>query len=451
VVVEDGGIFFNQGVSHLGVNAGAEGLLRIGAGGRFSTSNALVAGQSGKGIIIADGFSRVSVLPAGGTDANITLGAAVGSEGFLYNTNSHVSAGYNLVAGSDGSGYLEIVGGTNSTERALFIGRGATGNGVVHLKSGALKIATGQTFGDAGNALLIVDDGAAGITGRGPVLGNTATGRAQVFSGVTAFTMHNDGVAVQIGVSGRAEWVAKGTLFDMYKSALIIRANPGGFGVFRGYGTVTFAGNASSPPVRNNGLLIADGFGEEHDWDFSSAKHVNSLYPRMNPAISTIENDGTNGVYAVNKGRFVMGGSTLTNNVVTWMEHPDDPEIDMVNSARIVFPSASAWANKVLTGALYAADRSDIPGGAALAKRGVVAGVWKFDYNGVFDSADAQFRYDHAAVGKAQAALFQYTDGGWKNLGADELPGFRLETRGLGALGWFAAIGKIPETFLIVR
>ncbi len=124
--------------------------------------------------------------------------------------------------------------------------------------------------------------------------------------------------------------------------------------------------------------------------------------------------------------------------VYTWGEAEADDEIDLVNSARVTFKNIT---NSIysFTGKLYAPDRGDVPAGLPAGK--TIAGIWKFDVNGAYESADVEFRYDHVLAPKG-VTLYQYDGTAWVKLAATALPNHRAKVEGVDPTKMFAAVAE---------
>ena len=430
-----------------GVNVGSSGRFVFNGGQLVMPTADLHIGSSGEGVLVMNG-GKIS----NSNNKGIAFGYNATGIGYAFITNAVLDSGYHITVGSGGVGYMEVVDSTLTMTRHFQLGnrdQQTSGVGFVDLISGSLSANYDTFVGGNGKGTLFIRDTFPLYKTRAFQVGVSITGTGVVHAGQVTINPQT-GSAIIVGENGYGEMHIKGTLFNQDNGGVRIRQAASAFGLLRGYGTGLVY--RCPQPLINNGLIIVDGYGEEHDMDFSDYRQDSTTYKRPNPAISTIENDGTNGWYAVNKGRLLIGSSTLATNIVNWCENPDDDEIDMVNSARFVFSEESTWLNKILTGALYAADRSDIPDAEALARRGAIAGVWNFTTTVAEPyTVDAQIRYDHSVVGKMSPNLFWHNGANWQRLNTVELSGHRLAAEGLDSLGWFAVVTTTPSTLLIIK
>ena len=148
------------------------------------------------------------------------------------------------------------------------------------------------------------------------------------------------------------------------------------------------------------GAVVADGEGEAHDLDLSHVRKVNdSSTPGAN-------NSGTNGWYAINKGRLTYPCRWSKNTYKSLGEYYSRTEPKFVNSVSFAFDSKK---DGYLIGQLYATDRDDIPDGLpadSVADKTQRLGVWRATVAKTFELdqvatggtvayADVTVRYDN--------------------------------------------------------
>jgi hypothetical protein len=221
-------------------------------------------------------------------------------------------------------------------------------------------------------------------------------------------------------------------------------------GTIRGWGTLT-GGVWDRRYMIFNGRIVADGEGAERTLDITWATHP--TYDDMVRSLSnTVDNVTSNGLFAVNHGKlsiakpWVVPPGVATNpqppnpssvyptNVFTWGESIDDPDLDMVNSARISFSGMGSVRGE-LGGTLYAPDRSDVPVGMSHA-----IGIWNFtNVTFTFSTATVQLRYDHTRNIQAEdLRAYHYEAGQWQHVTASRDGSYRITTTPVSSLGWFA-------------
>lgn len=415
-------------------------------------------GRSGKGAVkvVATG----SIKQPFAADRNLYLGDGATDVGYLsaagdVHAGCSIYAGYSIYVGNNGEGRLTIDGAKVSDERFFYAGYGSTAVGYVDVENGGvLSIPREFVMGDAGKAYVRFSDGTEMTCSRMFTLGRKASGHGELTTGECTVS-GTDTTPYVIGDAGTGLWFLKGTTVSAAKKGLIVRNAESAYGLLQGWGTVNPVSGTSnldpgSEPLRNNGLVVADGEGVERTLQIYS---TNAALAFSN----TVENDSTNGWYAVDKGMLSMSVKTAVpageTGVYTWGEAESDEEIDLVNSARVTFKnitdtSATQQGIYSFTGKLYAPDRSDVPAGLPAGK--TIAGIWKFDVNGAYESADVEFRYDHVLAPKG-VVMYQHDGTAWVKLEATALPNHRVKVEGVDPTKMFAAVAETPGMIVILR
>lgn len=428
---------------NIGYGSGSEGTCLMESGNlRFKT---LYVGRSGSGTLIQTGGTNTT-YGSGGSD-NIYIGAVEGGYGVAIVSNGVFGAsGYNVYVGASGAGELYLRGGSMYLSRHMYIGNASTGDGYVSLEGGTLTVNYDLHIGAAGKGAMEVSSTTG--TCRGLYLGENAggSGTLTMLSGgkITLGTSY----VTEVGSIGTGVLHLRGGEVDGTgnNSDLAVRVSEGAVGVVRGWGS-----HSGNRQIRNNGLIIADGEGQERDLDLTTFDGYQSATAWTN----TIENATTNGWYAANKGRLRLCPRTIaTGNgvVLNWAEGPEDTEIDLVNSLRFTF--ASVTTAGALTNSLLAADRSDVP---APPSGKALIGVWNCTFAGAFTTLDLEARYDHVAAGGAAVSLLRYNTGTstWDVLSDTVLSGYRLSATGVtsgGAskVGLIAVACQLPPARTVV-
>ena len=214
--------------------------------------------------------------------------------------------------------------------------------------------------------------------------------------------------------------------------------------MLRGWGEL----NTFHTPILNNGLFIADGFGEAHDLFFSG---YNYWILDHHYFTNTIPNTTTNGWYARNGGRLLAPAVWLDGpGDYNWGENPGNGELGVVNSVRAKFPAVQGG-EVYLKVDIPAADRAEIPQPPSPEP---AVGLWQISLpqaDGGTLLAGLEFRYDHLAARGRVPELHQYNPqtGGWTLLKSAALPGHRVATSAASTfnnndLGLIAAIRPKP-------
>lgn len=416
---------------------------------------ALVAGHNGVGTIEL----------SGGTVSNrVTLGTKTGGLGELFVSGGEVLGRVDIGAETNGTGRLTVSGG----ELHSVVNIGVRGRGYalfdapyslwadvrVGQQEGGFGIVTNTepvTMKYSGKTLYL------GVYGEGhwhaqanldlayvKVSGSTnATSTLTVYENATnsvAVQMNiggapyppemKDGASENFNVPGRGECILKGGAIRFSdpgysKQNLFLGRTaeqfPGAFGILRGYGDVLPAGSGKTN-VRmaiGGGQVIADGMGEERTLNLNAVVNVTNT-------VATGP-DGTNGWYAVNKGRVFFprtwygSGTSFTR---CFGDAPYATVPGLVNSLCFTIRQ-SAQNNNYFRGGAYAADRSDVHADELPPNDGI-AGFWKLGVFSTLDDMgrrsftdiDLTFRYDAAKVaGHRHLSLWRYENSCWVRVG----------------------------------
>lgn len=187
-------------------------------------------------------------------------------------------------------------------------------------------------------------------------------------------------------------------------SSLVIRGDPLGTGIFKGWGSVSMGGYFD-----HSGQAIADGYGMERDLEFRGFRYVGNGIE--NPAAG-----GTAGWFARDHGRLVLPAFRVRPGTAayTWGEDPGDPTLDLVNSARLTLHDVAKPG--LMTVALLSNDHADVP---TLPNGHTFIGVWEVDAGGLNDGAvDLTVRYDDGmarelGLNENSLKLWRYSEGEW--------------------------------------
>jgi len=167
-------------------------------------------------------------------------------------------------------------------------------------------------------------------------------------------------------------------------------------GTLRGWGTCEITGS-----LRNDGLVIADGYGTDRDLDFTNLSHVTA---------NSFVNTTTNGWYARNHGRVKLP-DIAAGNPTYWGERDNQ---DLVNSVKLALSgSGNMW------GTLLASDHGAVSNG--LFKP---IGVWEFTGPGTVGTGKLTFLYDAAGlaamgVDENRLAVWRHDGTRWVNVTDD--------------------------------
>jgi hypothetical protein len=183
---------------------------------------------------------------------------------------------------------------------------------------------------------------------------------------------------------------------------LLVRSSATGTGTIDGWGNVALTG-----PLVQNGQVIADGFGQPHALDLSSAAFVANT-------IANPTQGGTSGWYARNGGSVVLAPINITGEqAYNWGDDAYASSIDLVNSVRFTPHGLSGTGAISIT--LLDPKSTDVPQLPVAA-----TSLWQLDSSVNFSSIDLTVRYDDAMaaamqIPEDQLNLWVYEDG-WQML-----------------------------------
>jgi hypothetical protein len=369
-LVDGDGARFDATDVFLGKHAGSTGKLNLVDGKVNATSVAV--GVQGNGIVTQTGGDNavhpyVSASADTSSDAirgRLSLALSNGSEGLYDFRKGKLFAESELVAGNSVATFKQV-GGSNTTTSAT-IGAGTHANGTYKLISGSLDFQRNPTKPQVG---LIVGDSGTGALAIGDASGSGAI--SEVGSGAPI--------------------------------SAIVRADADGDGRIVGWGSIALHGN-----LQQNGKVIADGDGKPHDLNLSTFASITN----------DIDNapGGDNGFFARHGGRLLLPPIDITRGTssVTWGEGANDPNLDLINSARFTFTGVENPGKHAI--ALMAADRPDVP----TAPAGVqFASVWHGDFDSLgADRISAILRYDDTfspGIAAGNVQLWTYNSGAWQD------------------------------------
>ena len=483
----------------VGNSASTRGTVEMAGNSALSGVNAVVANANNStGTISMAGSSRLclsSTLYMGGsyssgdnswatvalTDSaeadianQIFIGMRTGSGGTLsLNGRSRLSVTNNLIIGynAGSAGTVSVAGNATLAAPNICVGQ-STSSGLLTLSDNATLFATNIEIVSWGTA-----------TGRLEVGGNA------VATNLLALTIGNSSTKYDATLAMRG-----GAVFfdiDTKKPSYVqngylnpINLNPWRTevcGRIRGWGKiafsdpVTFVANAATPSGLNHyGQVVADGEGMPRDLDFSRFGALSFYTTDANPS-------GTNGWFAVNKGRLRLPRSRpRTSNAAfcvgdCWTLDYSRTASSAVTSNRLANTFSAtftgAGTGNYLFADLYATDRDDIPAGLDVLHPDRVISVWRvglFDDGpetdepetpSSFSSADLRFRIPGDEVAGAEKLYVARHDGTangkWTTVGRLANPDSKWPVVPARVdapspadwnLGWFAIIDRSTPT-----
>ena len=432
---------------YLGVGASSVGTFRLDGTTALAMNGSFYLGNAAgaRGIVELDGTSELAV-----------------PDGFVVGSAASEATGEVVVKGS-----AKLVAGGK-----LNVGTVADRPGVLKVcASGvvsATKLYVAAAKGVSSQSGELVVEGSGVVTNLSELLfgrGATAVGRCSMRGGKVflAATSESEATPLTIGINSTSTaGSVSGWGFVGFDDPVAIMKN------YSDLGHSTWGG------LYLYGQVVADGDGVLRDLDFSRAGVcANSNYGK---------NDcGTNGWYAVNKGRLIMPRSLprLAKNHATIGDYPTLSNPRLVNSFRYDFDKDAMEATGTYVySELYAADRTDIPSGLPSGDKVHVAAVWRigyFDENSgpaaaaptaePYSSVKLKFHYDPELPelgGVERIHVYRHdgtANGRWQIVGSDDGSSAPyVETRTLSGVdagwnvGWFAIVGEMrPGALIILR
>lgn len=343
---------------------------------------------------------------------------------------------------SKGTSYLNVAaGGTFAAEKGFVVGQ-RYGSGLV-TNEGAMT-AYNLSVGGLGTGLF-ANGGTLSVGGVLAVGTNSASSGTVVLRGGA------------IGITGGESGVWK-----------LLLGSGGGrtSGRMAGWGAVTKVSGTLRMTLY--GQVVADGEGTARDLDFSEVKTVGK---GKDDPLNTC---GTNGWYAVNKGRIVypraQNCKANESSHPTVGDYPSRIEPTAMNSFcyTVDTPPNEQYYNFA---ELYAVDRNDIPAGLPVIGNDVVAGVWRIGLSSAkgdvpkpisFNGMSITFRYDWRDMREGQNVVVYRHDGSpsgvWKRISdktAISSVNNTVSTRSFNAsaetwnVGWFAVVAEDHRGFVL--
>ncbi|MBR2839185.1 MAG: hypothetical protein IKE55_10405 [Kiritimatiellae bacterium] len=389
----------------------------------------------------------------------------------MFVTNSDMVVGYN----SGATGVLHIA--ENAQLRAALLSIGQTSiagtAGFVTLSDNA-KLVSPEVYlckwGNAGQGTLTVADNS--------VITNIHLLQVGYGLAGTSATLSMRGGSIICDVNTEAEeFAARGYNNPLYLNPYRI----GVLGRLRGWGKVAFAdvrtyvtdafntnGVASPSGVTHYGQIIADGEGVMRDLDFSRFGALNYDTTDANPS-------GTNGWFAVNKGRLKLPRSLPNRSGYKCIGDCHTSNVNLGGQSRRLvnifnYEFTGAETNHFVFSELYAPDRDDIPAGLGDLGADKIIAVWRIGYfsdgpeaddpeNPVpFTSAKLRFKYSPEGLdGLNFVHVYRHdgsANGEWKRCGGLFKPSTTMpvvSTRPFEQssenwnLGWFAIVGRVER------
>ena len=422
ITVQDGGTMTNAGVVRVGNSGSGKtggGLLTVESGGVWAANSVFMLGSS-------SGTSWLNVKPGGSFSCaeEFRVGLQSGGSGIV--TNEGTMSVYDIFPGQSGTGIV-VNKGDLTIARKLTIGRYANSFGHVILESGSRIEKQGSSnpvyIGFANQSTGILECRSdlkfASSTGISVANGTNSTGRLVIGEGAVV----SNASSISIG----AKPLSCGSV-ELHGGALYVRGDNSGHRVILGLDGETTTGRISgwgsvrrvdsTLRIRFFGQVIADGEGEARDLNMASFRTVGTNNTE------NLNGCGTNGWFAVNKGRLIYPRAQNCSGAShpTIGDYPNRAEPTVMNSFRYTLDKPRPEGTYYNFAELYAPDREDIPRGLPVRGRDVVAGVWRFGLSSAsgadidpepiaFTGMSLTFRYDWREMREGQTVVVYRHDG----------------------------------------
>lgn len=460
--VENGGLWTASDCFFLGLTGGGTSYLNVKAGGTFACSNEFVVGQAyGNAVVTNAGTMNIRNFFIGGPQATGRMEVT----GTL-----NVASKFTVGRHANSTAYLHLAKGATFVKqygdgKPVYIGHASNSTATVALDCNLTMASNDRIYlgsGDFGRGRLVVGEDATVDNISSLYLGvaNESDGTLELRGGTVKVRGSSTTGTQSIFIGNES------TRGDMTSGRIV------------GYGRIGTS-NGQNLRMRPYGQFIADGGGVARDLNFADIRTIGTN------ANDNVNGCGTNGWFAVNKGRFIYPRSQ--NCTIDSTSHPtvgDYPSRNtptMLNSFRYTLVTKPTGKSEYFNYAeLYATDRDDIPAGLPAGKNVTVAGVWRFglasnrsyasDPNPIaFGGMKLTFRYDHRAMKPGQRVSVYHHDGSatgsWKRISAEQ-PAFATLTEPAENLietttaldstdetwnaGWFAVVADGRKGMYIV-
>ena len=400
----------------------------------------------------AGGYGTVTNDDAEVNFASVKLGNAANSYGAYVQNGGSITSRNEIIVGRVSRATATLNGGTFGARTDLIVGHAAEGNGTLtnngvavtasHIYVGYTAKASGRLVHNSGSLTAAVQFQIGRQAGVGVFEANAPFATTSMIIGTIAAsgsTIPGTGTVVMaenaVGTIGEFMRVNNGDLVmrggtlhlqnvdNPNRTNLFVRTGESSSARISGWGVFTNVNDGITLRMLNNGQVIADGVGVERDLNMNLIAVVNTEFVNGS--------DGTNGWYAVNKGRLIYPRSmtvafpanTPTTACSGDLHNKTVP--GLVNSLSVTMTYASANTRAIRTH-LYAPDRTDIPQG--LPDSLIPVGIWRvgsFDTNKLtpspvsFIACTPTFRYDQTKLTPktSRLRLYRHDGNAWVKVG----------------------------------
>ena len=467
-------------------------------------------GGSSKGIVT---LTDNSSLVIGSSPDVVHFGYSANASGSLSLSGSataDIRRPVYLGTGAASMGTISLAGNSQLfvTNYSMIVGYSNGGTGVLHVADNAvlhvpaLKIGQTSTAGTTGFATLSGNATLFSTNILIPAWGDRGRGVLEVADNAVITNLQYLKVGLSGNASPQAVKMRGGSIyFDInptisnyvangYYDPLFLNENRTVVrGFIRGWGKIAFSdprtyvteafnskGEASPSGIVHYGQVIADGEGVMRDLDFSRFGALHYWTTDANPS-------GTNGWFAVNKGRLKLPRSLPNRSGYKCVGDCFDADVGWGGSSRRLantfnYEFTGAELNHFVFSELYATDRDDIKAGLDNIGADKVIAVWRIGYFSdgpeidepthpvSFTSAKLKFKYSPEGLdGLYGVYVYRHdgtANGKWKRTGGRAEPSTTMPIVSSGSfapssenwnLGWFAIVGRTKPfgTTVILR
>ena len=295
---------------------------------------------------------------------------------------------------------LRVTNGIAAVASDLRIGTSEGRSPVVQVEAGGSIAATYLYvgYGNSASGRLVVEGGELDVSDSCYIGGASGVGFGEIVLSNATFTLSNAALGHRLHLGSYA----------------------GSWGVLRGWGAVSAGANNAYIDI-SRGQIVADGFGEERTLDFGS---LASAY-----FTGDWSADGTNGWYAVRKGKVQMPRRWLRVNnkdsdelVGCCSDYDNDGNpTNLVNSVGFRLGGFGSAGTRYFRCAIYADDRTDVHLDSLPENDGVV-GVWsmRFDDGSTYCAVNSVSLAMHFDPAKAKVgnllALYRWNGSAWDKI-----------------------------------
>ena len=510
----------------VGGTSGAKGYITLSNESSIVTSNSMYLGYEASTIgslALADDASAslgYTVFGSGGSskgmmtltdNSRLVIGSSSDVTYFGYSANSSGSLSLSgsamadirrpvyLGFGTTSRGTISLAGNSQFfvTNYSMIVGYNNGSTGVVHVADNAacyvpvLKI--GQTSVAGTTGFVTLSDNATLYSTNivMPAWGSAGRGTLEVADSAVITNLQYLKVGLNGNANSQAVKMRGGSIyFDIdptssnyvangYYDPLMLNENRTVVrGFIRGWGKIAFSdprtyvteafnskGDASPSGIVHYGQVIADGEGLMRDLDFSRFGALHYWTTDANPS-------GTNGWFAVNKGRLKLPRSLPNRSGYKCVGDCFEADVDLGGSSRRLanifnYEFTGAELNDFVFSELYATDRDDIPAGLDGIGADKVIAVWRIGYfsdgpeidepthPSSFTSANLKFKYSPEVLdGLYGVYVYRHdgtANGKWVRTGKKAEPSTAMPIVSTGNfgpssenwnLGWFAIVGR---------